>query len=115
MCFYCQLFDLDVNSCPYYDALDESYARIYIVIKTMNEHKCFVGEARELDLLGASDPSLPFLKLETSLYDNYESSHPLGPNFVNDTPLTALKKVSNRRLTSLPFVAVSSTPIDITI
>ena len=30
-------FDHDVNSCPYYDIFDQSYAKLDAMIETMNE------------------------------------------------------------------------------
>ena len=37
MCSYCQSFDQDVNSYPYYDVYDEAYGRLNAMIETMNE------------------------------------------------------------------------------
>ena len=46
---YCQSFDHDVNSCPYYDKSDELYARLNAIMKTMSEqHEHFVSEMRSL-------------------------------------------------------------------
>ena len=73
---------------------DACYAKLNAVIETMNErHKCFVSEMRECGLLYGTDPSLFFPKLEVSLYDNYESSLPIEPDFMGDTLLTGLEKV----------------------
>jgi len=80
-CSYCQSFDHDVNSCPYYDISDESYAKLDVMIETMNErHEHFVSEMRKFGLLQETDPSLPIPRLESSLYDDYESSLPLESN-----------------------------------
>ena len=44
VCSYCQSFDHDVNSYPYYDISDESYAKLNAMIETMNErHEHFVS------------------------------------------------------------------------
>jgi len=41
-----------VNSCPYYDISDESYAKLNAIIETMNErHEHIVSEMREFGLL----------------------------------------------------------------
>ena len=34
---YCQSFDHDTNSYPYYDVFDECYAKINAMIETLNE------------------------------------------------------------------------------
>jgi len=45
LCSYCQSFDHDVNSYPYYDVFDEAYARLNAMIEIMNErHENFVNE-----------------------------------------------------------------------
>ena len=89
VCSFCQYFDLDVNSYHYYDISDESYARLNAIIETMNEqHEHFVSEIREFGLLHETDPTLPIPRLESSLYDDYESSLPLESNIVDDAPLT---------------------------
>jgi len=74
----------------------------------------FVSEMRECGLLHETNPNLPFSKLESSLYEDCESSLPLKFNGVDDAPLTNLEEVFDPSLTSLPFVApsFSSTPID---
>ena len=65
MCSYCQSFDHDLNSCPYYNLSNDSYARLNAMIETINEqHKHFVSEMREFDLLSETDPSLPSLRLK---------------------------------------------------
>jgi len=113
-CSYCQSFDDDVNSCPYYDRSDESYAKLDAMIETMNErHEHFVSEMREFGLLHETDPSLPISRLESSLYDDYKSSLPLESNIVDDAPLTDLEEVFDPPLSYLPLVApsCSSTPI----
>ena len=84
----------------------------------MNEqHNCFDSEMRKFSLLCDTDHSLPFLKSEASLYDDYQSSLPLGPSFVDDASLTALEEVFDPHFTFSSFVALSfsSTPIDATI
>jgi len=63
-----------MNSCPYYHISDEIYARLNVIIKTMNEqHEHFVSEMREFGLLYETDASLPIPRLGSSLYDDYES------------------------------------------
>jgi len=65
VCSYCKCFDHDVNSCPYYDFFDECYARLDIMIGTMNEqHEHFVREMRECGLFHETDPSLHCPRLE---------------------------------------------------
>jgi len=81
----------------------------------MNEQqKCFVGKMRECGLLHETDPSLSSSKPEVSLYDDYESSFPLEPNFMIDLPFTTLAEVIDSPLTSLSIVTPSlpSTPKD---
>ena len=108
MCSCCQSFDHDVNSCPYYDILDSCYAKLNAVIETMNEqHECFVGKMRECGLLHVTDPSPSSFRLEVSIYDDYESSLPLEPTFMTDSPLSDPEEVIDSPLTSLPFVALS--------
>ena len=64
------------------------------MIATMNErHEHFVSEMREFGLLYETDPSLPIPRLESSLYNDYESSLPLESNIVDDAPLTDLEEV----------------------
>ena len=46
--------------------------------------------------------------LESSLYDDYESSVPLESNVVDDAPLTELEEVFDHPpLTSLPLITPS--------
>ena len=63
-------------------------------------------------------PSLVYLLLDLrlGLYDDYESSIHLEPNFMVDSCLIGLEEVIDPPLTSLPFVAPSlpSTPRDTT-
>jgi len=117
VCSYCQFFDHDVNSCPYYDISNECYARLDDVIETMNErHEFFISEMRECGLLHEIDPSPSSPRPVVNLYDDYESFLPLEPNFMVDAPLTGLEEVVDPPLTSLPFIAQSSssTPKGIT-
>ena len=66
VCSYCQSYDHDVNSCPYYDISNESYARLNAIIETMNEqHEHFVSETREFGRV---------LKKERSLHICLEAS-----------------------------------------
>ena len=84
------------------------------MIETRNEkHIHFVNEMRECGLLYRTDPSLPFCRLEASLYHDYESSLPLESNVVDDAPLIDLEEVFDPPLTSLPFVTLSfsTTPV----
>ena len=83
----------------------------------MNEqHECFVGKMRECGLLHATDPSPSSSRLEVSIYNDYESSLPLEPTFMIDSPLSDPEEVIDPPLTSLPFVtsSLSSTPRDTT-
>jgi len=74
----------------------------------MNEQlECFVGKMRETGLLHETDPSPSSPKLEVSLYDDYESSLPLEPDFMANSPLTGLEKVIVCSLTSSLFIAPS--------
>jgi len=57
--------------------------------------------------LHETDPSPSSPRLEVSLYDDYESSLPLEPDFMADSPLTSLGEVIVHSLTFLPFVALS--------
>jgi len=63
--------------------------------------------------LHETDPSLPIPKLESNLYDDYESSLFIEFNIVDDAPLTDLEELFDPPLTSLPPVApsFSSTPV----
>jgi len=62
---------------------------------------------RQFGLLHKTDFSLPIPKLESSLYDDYESSLPLESNVVNDAPSTDLEDLFDPLLTSVPLVALS--------
>ena len=104
-----------MNSCSYYDVSNKAYARLNAMIKIMNErHKHFVSEVREFGLLHETDLSLPIPRLESSLYDDCESSLPLESNAIDDAPLTNLEEAFDPPLTSLPFVtpSFSSIPTD---
>jgi len=70
---------------------------------------------REFSLLYETDPSMPIPRLESSLYDDYESSLTLESNVVDDAPLTDLEKVFDPPLTSLTLVtpSFSSTRIEL--
>ena len=61
-----------------------------------------------------TNPRLPFRRLESSLYDDCESSFPLESNVVDDVPLNGLEEVFDPPSTSIPFVAPSffGTPMD---
>ena len=108
VCSYCHSLDHDVNSCPYSDISDECYAELNAMIGTMNERlECFEGKMRETDLLHETAPSPSSLRLEVSLYDDYESSLPFEPDFMADSPLAGLGEVTDPSLTSLPFVTPS--------
>jgi len=103
-----------VNSYPHYDVSDEAYARLNDLVETMNEHhEHIVSEMKEFGLLHETDLSLPILRLESSLYDDYESFHSLESNVVDDASLTELEEVFDPPLTSLPLVAlpIASTPV----
>ena len=104
MCFYCQSFNHDVNSYPYYDVFNECHARLDVMIGTMNEqHEHLVSVTREYGLLHETDPSRPCPSLEV---DDCESSLPVESNVVDDTPLTDLGEVFIPLLTSLSFIAL---------
>ena len=63
---YCQSFDRNMNSCPYYDVFNEAYARLNAMIETMNEqHEHCVSEMREFGLLDKTD--LVYLSLCSTL------------------------------------------------
>ena len=67
-----------MNSCPYYDVFNEAYARLNVMIETMNErHNHFLSEIREFGLLHETDRRLLFPRLKGSLYDDCESFLPL--------------------------------------
>jgi len=75
---FCQSFDHDVHSCPYYDISYECHARLSVMIGKIHEqHMRFVSEMRECGLLHGTDPNLASTRLEVSLYEDYESSLPL--------------------------------------
>ena len=77
VCSYCQSFDRDVNSCPFYDISDEAYAKLSAMIETMNERRMhFVSEMTECGLLHETNTCLPFPRLEANLYDDCGSSLP---------------------------------------
>jgi len=60
-----------VNSCRYCDVSDKEYDQLNAMIETMKEqHTHFLSEMREFGLLYEADPSLPFPRLEASLYDD---------------------------------------------
>jgi len=83
-------------------------------METMKErHEHFVSEMSVFGLSHETDPSLRIRRLESSLYDDYESSLPIESNVVDDAPLTELEEVFDLPLTSLPLVApsFSTTPI----
>ena len=104
-----------MNSYPYYDVSNESYARFSVTIKTINERlEHFVSKLREFDLLSETDSSLPFPRLVANVYDNCESFLPLESIVVDDPTLTDLEKVFKPPSTSLSFVVLSfsSTPMD---
>ena len=101
-----------MNSDLYYDVFGEAYARLNAMKETMNEQDThFVSDKRECGLLHKTDPSLPFLRLECSLYNGYESS-PLLESKLLIAPLPG--GMFDPPLTSLSFVApsFSSTPKD---
>jgi len=62
---------------------------------------------RKSGLLIEMHLSMPLLRLEVSLYDDYESSLPLECNFVDNVALTYLQQMFDPLLTSLLFVALS--------
>jgi len=115
VCSCRQSFDHDVNSYPYYDVSDEAYARLNALMEAMYErHEHFISDMREFDLLYETNPSIPFIRLEASLYDNSESSFALESNVVDDVPLIDLEEAFNPPSISLPFVtpSFSCTPMD---
>ena len=98
-----------MNFCPYYDVSNESYARLNAMIETMNDqHEHFIGEMREFSLLLEINPNLPLPRRKASLYDHFESFLPRESNFADDAPSTDPEEVIDPLLTSLPFVALSS-------
>ena len=72
-----------MNSPPCYDVSDDSCARLNAMMKTMNEqHEHVISEMRECGLLHDINPSLPFPRIEASLYDDCECSLLLESNAV---------------------------------
>ena len=79
------------------------------MIETVNErYERFISEMRELGLLYDNDPSLPFLRLGASLYNDYESSLLLESNIIDDAHLTDLEIELDPSFISLPLGALSS-------
>jgi len=77
-------------------------------METMKEQQDrFVSEVREFSLLHEIDPSLPILRLESNLYNDYTSPLSLESNVIDDAPLPNLEEVVDPPLTSLPLVAPS--------
>ena len=102
------VFGHDVNSDPYYDVSNESYARLNAMIEIMNErHEHLVSDMREFGLLHKTDTSLHIPRLKFNLYDDHESLLPLESNVVDDAPLTNIEEVFDHPLSSLPLVAPS--------
>ena len=59
ICSYCQSFEHEVNSYPYYDISDELYARLNVIIETISDrHEHFVSEMRVFGLLHETNSSL---------------------------------------------------------
>jgi len=55
---------------PYYDVFNESYAGHNAILVIMNErHEHLIRRMRKCDLLDETNPGLPSLGLEASLYD----------------------------------------------
>jgi len=52
---------------------------------------------REFGLLSETDPSLPSIRLEVSLYDDYEFFLPLESDFLGDAPSTNVEEVFGPR------------------
>jgi len=79
----------------------------------MRDMSTFVSEMREFGFFYETNPSLPISRLDSSLYDDYESSLPLESNIGDDAPFTDLEKVFDPPLIYSPLVAPSSssTPI----
>ena len=72
VCSYCQSFNHDASSCPYYDIFDACYVKLNAIIETTTEgHECFVGKMREYGRLHEIDPSPSSPRLVVSLNDNY--------------------------------------------
>jgi len=103
-----------VSSHPHYDIFHECYAMLDAMIGRINEKlKHFVSEMRKCGLLHGTDPSLSFPRLESSLYDDYESSFVLWSNLVDGTPSTNQEEAFDPPLTSLSVITPlsASTPI----
>jgi len=66
----------------------------------INVYEHFVCKMREFSVLHATDPSFPILRLESSLYDDCESSFPIEPNVVDDAPSNNLEEVFDHPLIS---------------
>jgi len=62
---------------------------------------------REFGLLHETDPSPQSLGLSLSLFDDCESSLPLGSNVVDGPPFTNLEEVFDPPLPSFPLIAPS--------
>jgi len=100
-----------VNSYPYYDVFDESYATLIAMTEIMNEQRThFVSKMSECGSLREIEPNLRFPRLEANLYDDWESSLSLESKVVDDARLIGLEEAFNYPLSSLSLV-VSSTPI----
>jgi len=85
------------------------------MMEAMNEqHTHLLSEMRDFGLLHKIGPSLPFPRLESSLYDDCEFFLPLESNVVDGAPLIDLEEVFDPPSASFPFVASSfcSTPMD---
>jgi len=80
---------------------------------TTERYENFVSEVGEFSLFHETGPSLPFLRLEASFYDDCESSLPLEPNVVDYAPLTDQEEVAVSPWTSFPLIgpSFSSDPI----
>jgi len=114
LCSFCQSFDYDVHSCPYYDISDECHARLSAMIGKMHEqHTRFVSEMKQCGLLHEIDPNLASPRLEVSLYEDCESFLPLELSFVDDIPYTDLEEAPDPPLISSSLVAPSSTSTSI--
>ena len=88
------------------------------MIKTIKEQrKHVVSEMRSATYCMRPTLVYFYVDFKARLYDDCESSLPLESDFVVDAPLTDLEKIFDPSLTSLPFVALSSstTPIDSTV
>jgi len=73
----------------------------------MNErHEHFVSEMREFSLLHETDPNLPIPRLESSLYDECESSLPLKSTIVDDAPSFGLEEVVDPPLAFTTYCSI---------